>query len=99
MDKRIVLKMLSSRDIIVSIGDEKPLIIPKENRSIKADDVYRLLNFSRGDKYEVESINEENADAPVLKFFEELITDIVNKLNRITDLDEDEFLTGMEIKE
>lgn len=96
MDKKIFLKMQPSKDIIVSIGGEKPLIIPKDNRSIKAEDVYQLINFSRGDKYEVESLNEENIDAPVLKFFEELFKDIVNKLNRIADSDEDEFLTDAE---
>ena len=96
MDKKIVLKMQSSKDIVVFIGDGKPLIIPKDNRSIKADDFYQLINFSRGDKYEVMSLNEENVDAPVLKFFEELITDIVNKLNRIADSDEDEYLTSAE---
>ena len=96
MDKKIVLIMQPSKDIIVTIGDGKQIIIPKENRSIKADDIYRLINFSRGDKYEVESLNEENADAPVLKFFEELITDIVENLNRIFDTDEDEFLAVVE---
>jgi len=96
MDKKIVLEMQPSKDIVVSIGGGKLLTIPKNNRSIKADDVYQLINFSRGDKYTVESINEENVDAPVLIFFEELITDIVKKLNRIADSDEDEFLIGRE---
>lgn len=49
----------------------------KGNRSINADDIYRLIAFSRGDKYEVESFNEENVDASVLNFFEELIKDII----------------------
>lgn len=96
MDKIIVLEMQPSKDIIVSIGDGKPLVIPKDNRNIKADEVYRLINFSRGDRYEVKSLNEENLDAPVLKFFEELITDIVRKLNRIAISDEDEYLTETE---
>ena len=96
MDKEIVLEMQSCKDIVVSTGDGKTLIIPKDNRSIKADDIYRLINFSRGDKYTVKSLNEENIDAPVLKFFEELIVDIVEKLNRIAIFDEDKFLTGTE---
>ena len=53
-------------------------------------------SISRGDKYEVESLNEENVDVPVLKFFEELITDIVKKLNRIAESDEDEYLLDTE---
>ena len=42
----------------------------------KADDIYRLIDFSRGDKHTVESLNETNVDATVLKFFEELLSDI-----------------------
>ena len=96
MDKKIVLKMLPSKDIIVSIEDGNTITISKDNRSIKADDIYWLINFSRGDKYTVESQNETNVDVAVLKFFEELFSDIVKKLNRIADSDEDEYLTGSE---
>lgn len=91
MGKKIVLKMMPSKDIVISIEGGNTITILKDNRSIKADDVYRLISFSRGDKYAVESQNEKNVDAPVLKFFEELISDIVSKLNRIADSDEDEF--------
>lgn len=93
MDKKIVIKMQSSQNIIISVEGSNPILILKENRSIKAEDIYQLINFSRGDKYTVESENEDNIDAPVLKFFEELIADIVKKLNRITDSDEDEYLS------
>lgn len=98
MDKKIILTMQSSKDIIVSINDEDSITIPRDNRSVRADEVYRLINFSRGDNYAVESLNEADVDAPVLKFFEELISDIVKKLNKIADLDEDEYLTGAEIE-
>lgn len=96
MDKKIVLKMLPSKDINVSIEGGNTITISKDNRSVKADDIYRLIDFSRGDKYSVESQNETNVDATVLKFFEELLSDIVKKLNRIADSDGDEYLTGME---
>ena len=96
MDKKIVLKMLPSKDINVSIEGGNTITISKDNRSVKADDIYRLIDFSRGDKYSVESQNETNVDATVLKFFEELLSDIVKKLNRIEDSDGDEYLTGME---
>ncbi len=96
MDKKIILRMLPSKDINVSIEDGNTITISKDNRSIKADDIYWLINFSRGDKYTVESQNETNVDVAVLKFFEELFSDIVKKLNRIADSDEDEYLTGSE---
>ena len=96
MDKKIVLKMLPSKDINVSIEGGNTITISKDNRSVKADDIYRLIDFSRGDKYSVESQNETNVDATVLKFFEELLSDIVKKLNRIADSDGDEYLIGTE---
>lgn len=98
MDKKIVLEMMPSKDICISMEGSNAITIPRDNRSIKADDIYLLINFSRGDKYVVESLNKENVDAPVLKFFEELISDIVKKLNRIADSDEDELLTDTESK-
>ena len=48
MDKKIILKMQPSKDIVVSIVGGNSFTIPKNNRSIKADDVYRLINFSGG---------------------------------------------------
>lgn len=96
MDKIIVLKMLPSKNINISIDNGNTITISKDNRSVKADDIYKLIDFTRGDKYTVESQNEANVDAPVLNFFEELLSDIVKKLNRIADSDEDEYLTGTE---
>ena len=96
MDKKIVLKMLPSKDINVSIEGGNTITISKDNRSVKADDIYRLIDFSRGDKYSVESQNETNVDAKVLKFFEELLSDIVKKINQIADSDGDEYLAGTE---
>ena len=96
MDKMIILEMQSSKDICISINGKNSFTISKDNRSIKADDIYRLIDFSRGDKYTVESLNETNVDATVLKFFEELLSDIVKKLNRIADSDGDEYLIGTE---
>ena len=68
MDKNIILKMLPSKDINISIENGNTITISKDNRSVKADDIYKLIDFSRGDKYMVESQNEANVDAPVLKF-------------------------------
>ena len=99
MDKRIILEMQSSKNILISIDGGGSITIPKENRSIRAEDIYQLINFSRGDKYTVESSNEGNLDTPVLKFFEELLIEIVKKLNRIPDSDEDDYLTGTDMVE
>lgn len=94
MEKKIIVKMLSSKDIEVNVADSAKLIINKDNRTVKADDIYRLIDYSRGDTYSVDSINDENLDAPVHQFFYQLILDIVECLNRISESEEeDELLT------
>lgn len=95
MDKNIIIKMEASKDIIIYIEGGKKITILKDDRSIKADDVYRLINYSRGDKYSVKSLNEENIDVPALKFFEELIKEIINKLNSFSNSDEDDCLSNI----
>ena len=95
MDKKIVLKMLPEKDIVICVDGGDSLTIPSDNRCIQADDLYKLINFSRGDNIEVESENEKSVDVPVLAFFVELISNIAKKVNQITDSDEDEYLTGV----
>ena len=68
------------------------ITISKDNRTIKAEEIYNLLDFSRGDTYTVHSQNESELDAPVLEFFETLISDISKKLNKIPDSVDNEFV-------
>lgn len=96
MDKKVILKMLPTRDIVISVEGGRSITIAKDNRSINANEIYNLLDFSRGDKITVESENEAEIDTPVLDFFKELITDIAQKLNKIAEYDEDEYLVDME---
>lgn len=95
MEKKIVLTMLPSKDIEVAINEDVGMTIKKSNRTVEADAIYNLLGYEIGDKYEVESVNSQNLDAPVLQFFSDLICDITNRLNRMSenqnnDEDEDE---------
>lgn len=93
MVKKIVLTMLPSRDIDVVLNDSIRIIITKDDRAVKADAIYNFLKYERGDTFEVESVNAQNLDAPVLQFFTELIQDITDRLNRMSNnqnIDEDE---------
>ena len=93
MVKKIVLTMLPSRDIDVVLNNSNRIKIAKDNRSVKADAIYNLLEYERGDTFEVKSVNAQNLDAPVLQFFTELIQDVTDRLNRMSDdqsNDEDE---------
>ena len=44
MDKNIILKMLPSKDINISIENGNTITISKDNRSVKADDIYNRNN-------------------------------------------------------
>ena len=85
MEKKIVLTMLPSKDIGIVINEHNGMTIGKDNRNVKADDIYNLLAYERGDIYTVESINESDKDGPVLQFFAELLRDITDRLNRMSE--------------
>ena len=90
MEKKIVLTMLPSKDIDIVINDYDGMTIGKDNRTVKADDIYNLLAYERGDTYTVTDVNEQNIDVPVLKFFTELFQDITERLNRMSESQIDE---------
>lgn len=83
MEKKIILKIQPSKDIEVFVNGDKKLTIGKASRRVKADDIYHLLDYSIGDTFTVESVNEGNIDKPVLGFFADLLNDISVGVNRI----------------
>ena len=93
MEKKIVLTMLPSKDIDVTLDENSRMTIKKDNRAVSADAIYNLLGYENGDTFVVESVNDKRLDTPVLQFFTELIRDITNRLNRLSENwsdDEDE---------
>ena len=85
MEKKIILTMHKSKDIDIVLDNDHHISIKKDNRSIKADAVYSLLSYEIGDTFIVESVNEPNLDEPVLQFFTELIRDITDYLNQLSE--------------
>lgn len=80
MDKKIILKMHENKDIEVTVNGETMLMIEKNDRKIKACDIFNLLNHSTGDCYSIEVANKNNIDAPVINFFSDLLNDITARL-------------------
>lgn len=85
MEKKIILTMHTSKNIDIVLDNDHHIFIEKDNRSVKADDIYNLLSYEIGDTFIVESVNEQNLDEPVLKFFTELIRDITDYLNQFSN--------------
>ena len=84
MEKKIILTMHKSKNIDIVLDNDHRISIEKDNRSVKADDIYNLLSYKIGDTFIVKSVNEQNLDEPVLKFFTELIRDITDHLNQLS---------------
>lgn len=76
--------MDESKNITIKAGSEC-FEISKEHRALKADAIYKLLKYNRGDKYIVKSVNEKNLDRPVLDFFFVLFKEITDYLNGLSD--------------
>lgn len=84
MEKIIELTMDETKTIIIKANGES-FTINKDSRAINADDIYKLLDYKRGDKYIVKSFNEKKLDVPVLDFFTKLFEEIVEYLNMLSD--------------
>lgn len=89
MEKKIVLTMQPSKDIDIVVNDHDGMTIGKDQRTVRADDIYNLLAYSRGDIFCVESVNTEGKDGPVLQFFTELFQEIINRLNKLSENNND----------
>ena len=75
--------MNTDKSIKILVNDEEKHIIDTQNRSVSADKIYDILEFAIGDQYTVVSENPSGADAQVLEFFAELLTDVSKKVNAI----------------
>lgn len=88
MDKKIKLIMDENKDIIIKINDIEKIKIKFNSRNIKADDIFNLLNYNKGDIYTYEILNENNYDAPVIEFFKNLLSEITSKLENNNGTDQ-----------
>ena len=100
MDKNIVLEMKDNKDIVISVNNQEKLSIKNNSRKIKAEDIFDLLDYSIGDSFNINIVNTNNLDAPVVDFFGELLKDITNKLmegeNEDVDMEEENELDEQE---
>ena len=83
MEKKIEMVMEADKNIKILVDGKEKKSISSENRKITADEIYNLLNYTKGDTYTIEKKNAKNLDTQVLDFFSELMSDIVNQVNII----------------
>ena len=99
MEKRINIIMNPNKDIVISINNETKLTIEKNSRTITADSLYHILDYSRGDTYIVEKSNEQDVDKPVLEFFADLLSDICQRINSLSTESQEESSLGQCIEQ
>lgn len=87
MDKIIEVVMEENKDIILRCNGTESIIIKSDVRKIEAEDIFKLLDYSKGDTYSISNINEKGYDSQVVDFFSDLLKEITTKL--FNKLDED----------
>ena len=81
MEITIKLPMGQDKSLKIYVNDKEKQIIEAQSRSISAEKIYEIVDFTTGNHYTVVSENEGNVDVQVLKFFSDLFTEIADKIN------------------
>lgn len=89
MDKTIEVVMEENKDIILRCNGTESIIIKSNVRKIEAEDIFKLLDYSKGDTYSISNINEKGYDSQVVDFFSDLLKEITTKLSNKLDEDID----------
>lgn len=85
MGKTISVVMCENGCIEIKLNGDVKITIDQQNRSISAEDIYKALEFVPGNQYTVESQNPSDTNGPVLRFFCDLLENIAEKVNAISD--------------
>ncbi|SNV56219.1 hypothetical protein [Veillonella rodentium] len=89
MDKTIEVIMEENKDITLRCNSKESIIIKSNLRKLEAEDIFKLLDYSKGDTYTISKINEKEHDSQVMDFFCELLIEITTKLSNKLDEDLD----------
>ena len=90
MNKIITLKMKEDKDLVILRDGTEMISISKDNRTIKANEIYDLFDYNVGDSYEIKIENDNNQDEQVVNFFHELLNEISEQIISYKE-EEDEF--------
>ena len=90
MNKIITLKMKEDKDLVILRDGVEKISIPKDNRTIKANEIFDLFDYNVDDSYEIKIENEKNQDEQVVGFFHELLNEISEQIISYKE-EEDEF--------
>ena len=83
MEKKILLLMNDNKEIEIHVNEEIRHKILADDRKINAQEIYDILDYAIGDKYSVRLENLDGKDPDVLKFFFDLISEIIDSINDV----------------
>lgn len=83
MEKIIKFRMNDDKSISVILNEEEKFKITQENRQLNTMKIYELLDFHKGDHFNVLKENQSLQDENVLDFFFNMISEIAEQLNKI----------------
>lgn len=81
MSKKILLKMEENKNILIKLDDSEKKIIPIQERKITGEQVFEILDYKIGDKFEVYIENEHNVDVDVLNMVHKMFVSICTGIN------------------
>lgn len=87
MEKKIDLIMKENGDIEILCDAIPKHTILHNDRQITATRIIDIFDFNLGNTYKVTKQNSINKDTAVLDFFTQLLTDIAQKVNSISNSD------------
>lgn len=93
MEKVIKLIMKENKDIEIFVNSISTHTIRFGHREISAEKIVEIFSVSLGDICKVEKENSVNKDNKVLDMFADLFQEIANKINSISNT-EDQFVVG-----
>lgn len=82
--------MKEDKDLVILRDGTEMISISKDNRTIKANEIYDLFDYNVGDSYEIKIENDNNQDEQVVNFFHELLNEISEQIISYKE-EEDEF--------
>ena len=87
MVKRITFIMNTNETIYIRVNDEHKHTIGNDHK-ISANDIYNILDFSIGDKFQITYQNDLKIKPEVLSFFIDLINDIIAQVDNTFNFEE-----------
>ena len=97
MNKKITIMMQHDKELVVLRDQKEKFRIPKDKRTIGAEELYNLFDYKPGDTFEIVKENPGNVDATVVDFFYELIKEIADQISSYTEAQDDLYSDAEEL--